>query len=157
MFLEHAEPLCTQQRAALGRLHGLLADRVLAGKIIQGHGDLRPEHVCLRPVIAIIDCLEFSRALRTQDAMDEIGFLALECERLGNPAAGARLLALYRDESQDDIADELLHFYQSCRARTRALIAARHLRDAQHRDWPHWRRKAEAYLALARQHLAGCQ
>ena len=35
--------------------------------------------------LAIIDCLEFSTEFRTLDTADELGFLALECERLHAP------------------------------------------------------------------------
>jgi aminoglycoside phosphotransferase family enzyme len=33
--------------------------RVDVGKIVEGHGDLRPEHICLERRPVIIDCLEF--------------------------------------------------------------------------------------------------
>jgi len=55
----------------------------LRGRIVEGHGDLRPEHVCLVTPPQISDCLEFNRAMRIIDPYDEIGYLALECEVLG--------------------------------------------------------------------------
>jgi len=71
--------------------------------------------------------LEFSERLRTQDTADEIGFLALECERLGAPDFARALLDAYRAASGDDVDDALVDFYQSCRAMTRARLAAWHL------------------------------
>ena len=58
--------------------------RVTAGRVVDGHGDLRPEHIYVdgRPIV--IDCLEFSEELRTVDIADELSFLAMECERLGD-------------------------------------------------------------------------
>ena len=45
----------------------VLIERHRAGKIVEGHGDLRPVHICLAPEPVIIDCLEFSQALRLVD------------------------------------------------------------------------------------------
>jgi aminoglycoside phosphotransferase family enzyme len=47
----------------------------------------------------------------------------------------------------------VVHFYQSCRATTRALIAARHLHDEKFRHSPHWMRRAGVYLQLAEEHI----
>jgi aminoglycoside phosphotransferase family enzyme len=57
---------------------------VYTGKIIEAHGDLWPEHICLEDKPVIIDCLEFNRALRILDTVSELAFLALECEQRGN-------------------------------------------------------------------------
>jgi len=59
---------------------------------VEGHGDLRTEHVCMENGVDIIDCLEFSEALRINDPLDELAFLALECERFGAPGLGDRVL-----------------------------------------------------------------
>jgi aminoglycoside phosphotransferase family enzyme len=42
----------------------LFSDRLQSGRVIEGHGDLRPEHICLKEDPVIIDCLEFNRDLR---------------------------------------------------------------------------------------------
>lgn len=62
----------------------LLEERVSAGMIVEGHGDLRPEHICLDNKPVIFDCLEFNKELRTVDIADELAFPAMECEMLGN-------------------------------------------------------------------------
>ena len=74
---------------ALSRVTSALEGRARAGRIVEGHGDLRPEHVWLGPPPAIIDCIEFSRDLRILDAADDLAFLAMECARLGVPRIGA--------------------------------------------------------------------
>src|SRR5665213_668863 len=51
----------------------LLRER--AALLIDAHGDLRPEHVCLARPVSIIDCLEFSAELRLRDPADEIAYL----------------------------------------------------------------------------------
>lgn len=127
----------------------LFDDRVRAGKIIEGHGDLRPEHVCLEPEV-IIDCLEFSRELRTIDCADEVGFLALECERLGAAELGALLLQAYQEACGELLPEAaLVGFYQAYRAILRASIAIRHLDEEKFRYSPEWRCRARAYLELA--------
>jgi aminoglycoside phosphotransferase family enzyme len=148
------EALREAQLAALRRHGDLLDERVHAGHVVDGHGDLRPEHVYLGEPPGAIDCLEFSRALRVADVADELGFLALECERLGAPAVGQALLHLYGVASGDRVPPILLHFYQSCRAATRALIAARHLEAGQRCGAQHWLHSTGDYLRLAEEHVA---
>ena len=145
--------ITSAQLAALERFGGLLDQRIQTGHIVEAHGDLRPEHVYLGESIAIIDCLEFSRELRTVDTADELSFLALECERLGAPPAGIKLLRDYSALSADSPPAGLLHFYQSCRAGTRALIAARHLLDEGLRNSARWQTRAAQYLDLAERHI----
>lgn len=102
----------------------LLARRAQAGRIVEGHGDLRPEHVCLLDPPVVIDCLEFDRALRLLDPVDELGYLALECARLGAPRLGAAILSRYRERAGDPFDPALLAFYQAFRACVRARFGA---------------------------------
>ncbi|MGZ3158104.1 MAG: hypothetical protein ACXU7H_03385 [Burkholderiaceae bacterium] len=148
--------ICAAQGAALQRMTVLFDERIQSEKIVEGHGDLRPEHVCLNPELDIIDCLEFSYDLRIADPADELGFLALECERLGATDFGALLLRTYRELSGDMPAAALVHFYQSYRASLRAAIAIRHLDEEKFRYSPEWPRRAREYLALAELHIAHC-
>jgi aminoglycoside phosphotransferase family enzyme len=128
--------------------------RVKAGRIVEGHGDLRPEHVCLLSEPVVIDCLEFNREFRILDPADELGYLALECERLHAPQVGRWLLESYREASGDSPPDALLHFYQSCRAVLRAKLAVWHLRDDGRHPAGKWVATAREYLELAQRHAA---
>ncbi|WP_324780958.1 hypothetical protein [Thiobacillus sedimenti] len=139
-------------RGILQARRGQFDARVAAGRIVEGHGDLRPEHVCLLTPPAIIDCLEFNRAWRVLDAVDELGYLALECERLGAPHVGRWLLDAYRDASGDAAPAGLIHFHQASRALLRAKLALWHLRDDGRHPPETWRVRARAYLDLARRH-----
>lgn len=127
-------------------------DRVQALRIVEGHGDLRPEHVCLEREPKVIDSLEFARELRIADAADELGFLALECERLGAPEARDVIFGTYGESSGDRPPAALVDFYQSMRACARAMLAVRHLGDDPARDDDHWRERARRYLELALLH-----
>ena len=78
------EAVCDAAASPCSSLRPALFERrVQAGRVIEAHGDLRPEHICLEPDPQIIDCLEFSRDLRLLDPADELAFLALECESAG--------------------------------------------------------------------------
>lgn len=126
--------------------------RVRQCRIVEGHGDLRPEHVCLLAQPVVIDCLEFNREFRILDTVDELGYLALECERLHAPQVGRWLLESYREASGDAPPDTLIHFYQSCRAVLRAKLAVWHLRDDGRHPPGSWLATARDYLDLAQRH-----
>jgi aminoglycoside phosphotransferase family enzyme len=126
--------------------------RPRAARLVDGHGDLRPEHVYPGPPACVIDCLEFSAGLRVLDPAEELAFLAAECERMGAPAVGWRLLQLYCAASGDAVPTALLHFYMSQRAMTRARISAWRLRDPRLADPVAWRDRTSSYLAQARRH-----
>lgn len=126
-----------------------LAARVHSGKIIEAHGDLRPEHICLEREPVIIDCLEFNRDFRILDTVSELAFLRLECERLGAPRVGALILQTYAEATGDAPPEKLLRFYQSLHACSRAKIALWHLQDHEIQDRAKWMGKALCYLKLA--------
>lgn len=154
--LEQVRNVCSAQRAALSRMTPLFDERIRSGRIVEGHGDLRPEHVCLEAELPIIDCLEFSRDLRILDTVDELAFLVLECERLGAREFGSLLLQAYNEISGDRPNVALTHFYRSCRASLRAMVTIRHLNEETFRYSPEWRHRAEEYLQLAQQHVSLC-
>jgi uncharacterized protein len=156
-------PLVLIRQAANGLLALLRAQpemfdaRVQAGRIVEGHGDLRPGHVYLEAVPVIVDCLEFSIELRTLDTADDVAFLCLECERLGAPKEGELIFALYSAAAGDCVPPPLLHFYQAYRACLRARIALWHLKEAQFRNSPKWPLQARHYLELACRHSMQCR
>ena len=149
-------PVCTHLRLFLQQRHDLLAARVRAGRIVEGHGDLRPEHIWLGEPPAIIDCLEFSRELRTVDSADELAFVALECERAGAAGLGGALLQEFAARSGDAPPPELTAFYQGLRGCVRAGIALWHLKEPRYRGSPVWRERAGQYLQLAAGHARDC-
>jgi uncharacterized protein len=129
-----------------------LEHRAAENRIIEAHGDLRPEHVCLTDPPAIIDALEFDRDLRLLDPADELAFLAMECEFAGAEFIGPILFASYEQYCGDAVADNLKHFYMSHRACIRARLAAWHVKDHPRTEHPRWLGKATRYLQLATLH-----
>jgi aminoglycoside phosphotransferase family enzyme len=145
--------IAADQLAFIADHPDLFDERVRTGRIVEGHGDLRPEHICLAPEPAIIDCLEFKREFRILDAADELAFLALECERLGAPWIGDRVLATYSGVTNDKPPEALVEFYKSYRAYLRAKIAIWHQREPGMANSGKWVARAQTYLDLARQHV----
>ncbi len=124
-----------------------------AGRLVECHGDLRPEHVYLGSrddTVCVIDCLEFDARLRCLDPLEELAFLALECRRLGAEALGQSVLRGVVTAIGDMYPNSLVHFYMSHRALTRAKVAAWHLRDPHIAgSKKHWRDRADSYIGEA--------
>jgi aminoglycoside phosphotransferase family enzyme/predicted kinase len=126
-----------------------LAERVRRRRIIDAHGDLRPEHIWMGDPIRIIDCLEFSATLRANDPLDELAFLDMELERLGAPAIGRRISDKVLAALNEREPEPLYGFYRCHRAMLRARLSIAHMLEANPRTPEKWPRRARAYLALA--------
>jgi aminoglycoside phosphotransferase family enzyme len=148
-FAPALHDVARRQRRFLADRADCLADRARGGRIVEGHGDLRPEHVFIGDPPRIIDCLEFSDELRQLDPIDELSFLAMECGRLGAGWIGPWLLSAYARTTGDVPEAELCAFYQSVRASVRARLAILHLKEATVREPARWPKQAAQYLRLA--------
>lgn len=142
-------PVFQAQRAFLADRSAELERRVEAGRIVEGHGDLRPEHVCLAAEPVVIDCIEFNRAFRVVDPLDDLAYLALECRRLGAPWVGETVIDAYAAAASDPPPAGLMRFYTSFRAGLRAKIAVWHLRDSGAARPELWRARARSYVEIA--------
>ncbi len=126
---EHAMPQGIVARVHAAQLATLATclvwfrDRVEQNRIVEGHGDLRPEHVYFSPHLSVIDCLAFSRELRTLDAADEIAFLAMELERVNAGELAHAFVGAYERISGDRPPAGLWDFYRAYRACVRAKVA----------------------------------
>jgi uncharacterized protein len=138
------------RRRFLRQRRELLAARVHHRFILDAHGDLRPEHIWLNPPYPIIDCLEFNARLRALDALDEVAFLHLECERLEGRWVGEALRRRLAVLLDDDPSSGLFLFYRVNRAMLRARLAIAHMLDPNPRTPEKWPRLARTYLAIAR-------
>ena len=138
-----------RQLATLERDAALFEARATEGRLVDGHGDLRPEHIWLTDPPAVIDCLEFDAALRLVDPLDDLAFLDLECGRFGAPGVGRVFLDAYVTATGDAPPSVLLRFYRRYRALRRATIAARHLDDPAVRCPAPYLERARQYLAMA--------
>ena len=100
-----------------------LNERAYAGRVREGHGDLRAEHICLDSnEIDVIDCVEFSERLRYCDAASEIAFLAMDLDRLGASRLADELVEVYAEISGDEDLGVFVLFYKCYRACVRGKV-----------------------------------
>lgn len=140
-----------RQLEALALFPAWFDERVLMHRIVDGHGDLRPEHVYFDESgrVLVFDCLEFSAELRAIDVADELCFLAMECDLLAAPWFGDDVLRRCLAALQDAPQERLLAYYKSYRACVRGKVAALRGRQVEGSAAESARLSALAYLRLA--------
>src|SRR3546814_20932793 len=90
--------------------------RVAAGRARDGHGDLLADDIfLLDDGPRVLDCLEFDDALRRDDVLADVAFLAMDLERLGRVELAERFLAAYRAASGDTWPVSLAHTHVASR------------------------------------------
>jgi uncharacterized protein len=95
----------------LAQYVNLLGMRVRDGRVREGHGDLRAEHICLEDDPVIFDCIEFSEEFRYCDAASEIAFLCMDLDYLGAPLLSEHFVASFQNLTQDPDLPRLLPLY----------------------------------------------
>lgn len=133
----------------ISRMLPELSAREAAGLVVEGHGDLRPEHVCLTDPPVIFDRVEAARELRVIDVFDEVGYLTAECTLLGRSDIGEGLMKGLTEAGFAPPSTALQTAYAMFRLTTRARLALDHLRDPAPRSPERWPVRARAYLAEA--------
>ncbi len=149
-----AGPMLDALDSALERIAPGIERRIAEGRIVEGHGDLRPEHVHLGEPVQIIDCLEFSRAMRIIDPYDEINYLGLECAMLGAPWIRAVLLDILTATLGGRPDKDILALYGGFRALLRARLCMAHLLEPVVRHPEKWKPLALSYIAMAKNELS---
>ena len=144
-----AADLTRLQRVALAALDEVFDSRAAGGCVIEGHGDLRPEHILLARPPVVIDCLEFDRDLRLMDRAEELCVLEIECARIGHAATGGWLLDACLKRLGDHVPAALLDFYRSHRAAHRAKLYVWRAAEPDGGSPAEWRERAARYLDTA--------
>ena len=97
--------------------------REVREKIIDGHGDLRPDHIYVTPdSVNIIDCVEFNAAIRAADPIEDIAFVSMALRIEGRPGLAEDFLASYFSKTVDIAGLPLLPLYEIYRAAVRAKV-----------------------------------
>ena len=101
----------------------LLHRRRAEGHFVDGHGDLRLEHVHITDDrVAIYDCIEFNERFRHLDVANDVAFLCMDLDRSGYPALATRLADHMTDGLGDPDLPRLLPFYKCYRAYVRGKV-----------------------------------
>lgn len=127
------DTLAECERLALRYVEGrasLFAERLSAGRTVDGHGDLMADDIfCLDDGPRILDCIEFSDLFRRGDVLADVAFLAMDLERLGAPDLARRFLDAYREFGAETHPASAEHHWIAYRALVRCKVAC--LRAAQ--------------------------
>lgn len=108
---------------------GLFEKRMDSGRIRDGHGDLRCDHVYFSQGIQIIDCIEFNDRFRYGDVVSDLAFLHMDLEHHGGENLCQAFLAAYAERADDFEMYALLDFYACYRAMVKVKVAC--LRSAE--------------------------
>ena len=110
----------------------LFQKRIEEGKIRDGHGDIRLEHVAfLDGGICIFDCIEFNDRFRYGDVINDMCFLSMELDFYGRPDLAKVYEETYKTAmgEKDEEFYPLLNFYKAYRAYVRGKVTSFLLND----------------------------
>jgi aminoglycoside phosphotransferase family enzyme/predicted kinase len=120
--------IATRAHGYLKRHGDVIRQRAKDGFVVDGHGDLRAENVCLPlPVGApplLFDCIEFNDRFRVIDSCLDAAFLAMDLDSRGREDLSAAFLNRYRYACDPNLPPDLLDFYLGYRAFVKGKVAA---------------------------------
>lgn len=117
----------------------LFEKRIKDGRIKDGHGDIRLEHVAfLEEGICVFDCIEFNDRFRCGDVVNDMCFLSMELELVGRRDLSQVYEEEYKKITQDEEFDLFVPFFKCYRAYVRGKVNSFLLDD------PHYEKKDEA-------------
>jgi aminoglycoside phosphotransferase family enzyme/predicted kinase len=115
--------LVTRLARRLARARHRLRQRADEGRVVDGHGDLRLEHIVRhRGRVLAMDCIEFNPRLRHIDPLSDLAFLSMDLVAHGRPDLARRLEQTYLERSADLDGATLLPLFRASRAHVRAKV-----------------------------------
>ncbi len=133
----------------------LLGRRVREGRMVDGHGDLRCENICMTDPVSIFDCVEFQPAFRCGDMASDFSFLVMDLECRGRHDLARILVERYQARMNDSTFDAVLPVYKCHRSLVRGKV--RGLAWLQHprtREGRRIRELSQRHFRLAREYAA---
>jgi aminoglycoside phosphotransferase family enzyme/predicted kinase len=125
------EVIAAATRGFLENHAGLFQRRVAKGRIRDGHGDLRTDHVYLTDDgIRIVDCIEFNERFRFSDVACDLAFLAMEMDEEGFSDQAAALIDAFVRRCGDLQLFAMLDFYKCYRAMVRLKVLCLRMEQA---------------------------
>ncbi len=136
----------------------LFQKRIEEGKIRDGHGDIRLEHVAfLGEGICIFDCIEFNDRFRYGDVINDMCFLSMELDFYGRPDFAKVYEETYKTAmgEKDEEFYPLLNFYKAYRAYVRGKVTSFLLNDEgiPEKQKDYIKEKAKKLFTLAGEYL----
>ena len=129
---EDAEATRVFVEQTIDEQQALFDERLAAGRVVEGHGDLQAKHVYLLEPglddggeeLAIVDCIEFNDwfHFRYLDVGYDVAFLAMDLEALGRPDLGDELAGRYIAAAQDETMGLLQPLHRAFRAFVRGKV-----------------------------------
>ncbi len=118
------ERLQRWEAEAFPRLQPVMAQRLSAGRVREGHGDLHLGNVAREAGRCLVfDGIEFDPGLRWIDVMSDVAFMAMDLQAHGLPALAHRFVNAYLEASGDYEGLRVLGYYLVHRALVRAKVA----------------------------------
>ncbi len=111
-------------RQYLTLYESLFQQRVREHRIIDGHGDLRCENICMTDPVAIFDCVEFEPAFRRGDIANDLAFLLMDLEVRGRFDLARTALNTYLAQTKDTDLISIVPFYKCHRSLVRGKVRA---------------------------------
>ena len=103
----------------------LFYKRIRDGRIRDGHGDIRVEHVAfLKEGICIFDCIEFNERFRCGDVLNDMCFLSMELDLFGREDLRVAYEEEYLRVTKDPEAHIFLPFFRCYRAYVRGKVTS---------------------------------
>ena len=135
----------------------LLETRVRDGRVREGHGDLRAEHICLEEDPVIFDCIEFNEEFRYCDAASEIAFLSMDLDYLGVPMLADHFITSFQSLTKDPDLLRLLPLYKTYRACVRGKVETlkSHESEVPEEERQEAKGRARRYFHLAHRYASG--
>ncbi len=135
----------------------LLDTRVRDGRVREGHGDLRAEHICLEEDPVIFDCIEFNEEFRYCDAASEIAFLSMDLDYLGVPMLSEHFVQSFQNRTKDLDLLRLLSLYKTYRACVRGKVETLKSRESEvpEEERQDAKSRARRYFHLAHRYASG--
>jgi hypothetical protein len=101
----------------------LFEQRVAAGRVRDGHGDLHAASICVEARrFLLFDCIEFAPRFRCADVAAEVAFLAMDFAHRGRADLAEAFVNTYVRASGDENLMRLLDFYRCYRAFVRGKV-----------------------------------
>ena len=131
-----------------------LSRRLEEGYFLDGHGDLRTEHVSyFENKISIIDCVEFNDSLRYSDALSDLAFLRMDLDFRKRCDLSKKLTEAYENRSPMEFHAGLYDFYSAYRALVRAKVELIPTSESSTVNRSLGLKRFENYLGLAGRYL----